>query len=272
MIRHKLDCAILKLTPGTSSGLNQHLKGIKQQQNRIRFHKVDLSHVVAHLDEDESQRVENRNLLLMQLMRYDVAILLVETKNLSLIRRFLCHMYGDDSVSYKSCPIVAITHQVHPLAMSDLMRLGLTDFIYVPFNDAELRVRLFAAAKKPVIYTPMDESFNYTIEDSGAALEYKTSQDMQQELFNKLFRQSEEDGGAYVFAFTDKEDVCYAKSFKEAKQAVIERFEQGYLRYLLRSTHGNINDAAILAQKHRRSFWQLMRKHQICADEFRTRL
>lgn len=35
------------------------------------------------------------------------------------------------------------------------------------------------------------------------------------------------------------------QSFKEAKQAVVTQFEQGYLRYLLRSTRGNINDAAV---------------------------
>lgn len=34
-----------KFNSGSSTKLNQYLRSIKQQQNRIRFRKVDLSHI-----------------------------------------------------------------------------------------------------------------------------------------------------------------------------------------------------------------------------------
>jgi two-component system response regulator GlrR len=53
------------------------------------------------------------------------------------------------------------------------------------------------------------------------------------------------------------------ESFKEAKERVVTQFEKSYIQKLLMAHHGNISQAAQAAQKHRRAFWQLMRKHGI---------
>ena len=53
------------------------------------------------------------------------------------------------------------------------------------------------------------------------------------------------------------------KSFKEAKREVVDAFEKGYLGKLLAMTGGNISEAARLARKHRRAFWEIMKKHGI---------
>jgi two-component system response regulator GlrR len=53
------------------------------------------------------------------------------------------------------------------------------------------------------------------------------------------------------------------ESFNCLKSKVIADFERGYLRTMLEQHGGNIGQAARAAQKNRRVFFQLMRKHQI---------
>jgi DNA-binding NtrC family response regulator len=65
-----------------------------------------------------------------------------------------------------------------------------------------------------------------------------------------------------------KAPACKA-SFKEAKANVINEFERNYIEKLLNAYQGNISKAAQGAQKNRRAFWQLIRKHQIDVQSFR---
>jgi two-component system, NtrC family, response regulator GlrR len=59
------------------------------------------------------------------------------------------------------------------------------------------------------------------------------------------------------------------ESLKTAKSKAIAQFEKNYIQGLLMSHQGNISRAAKEAQKNRRAFWQLMRKHQIDAQAFK---
>jgi DNA-binding NtrC family response regulator len=52
-------------------------------------------------------------------------------------------------------------------------------------------------------------------------------------------------------------------SFQEAKARVVEQFERGYIIELLRRCNGNITQASRESGKHRRAFFELMRKHGI---------
>ncbi len=58
------------------------------------------------------------------------------------------------------------------------------------------------------------------------------------------------------------------ESFKHAKDRAVNQFERNYLQSLLLAYQGNITKAAEAAQKDRRAFWELMRKHQIDAHHF----
>lgn len=58
--------------------------------------------------------------------------------------------------------------------------------------------------------------------------------------------------------------------FKEAKAKVVEQFEKSYIQGLLVAFQGNITKAAQAANKNRRAFWQLIRKHQIDVQSFKT--
>jgi len=60
------------------------------------------------------------------------------------------------------------------------------------------------------------------------------------------------------------------ESFHQAKSKVIIQFERDYVQGLLLAYQGNIAKAARAAQKNRRAFWQLLRKHHIDAQRFKT--
>lgn len=53
------------------------------------------------------------------------------------------------------------------------------------------------------------------------------------------------------------------ESFRVAKTRAIAKFEKDYIQRLLLAYNGNITKAAQAAGKHRRAFWELMRKHKI---------
>jgi DNA-binding NtrC family response regulator len=59
------------------------------------------------------------------------------------------------------------------------------------------------------------------------------------------------------------------KSFKEEKAEAIAQFERSYIEGLLVAHQGNISRAARAAQKNRRAFWQLIRKHRIDVHSFK---
>jgi two-component system response regulator GlrR len=60
------------------------------------------------------------------------------------------------------------------------------------------------------------------------------------------------------------------ESFQASKARVIQHFERRYIETLLSSTQGNVADAARAAGKHRRAFFELIRKHRITPERFRS--
>lgn len=60
------------------------------------------------------------------------------------------------------------------------------------------------------------------------------------------------------------------RTLKEEKTCIIENFEREYIVCCLRAHRGNISKAASEAGKDRRAFWELMRRYQISAKDFRN--
>lgn len=58
------------------------------------------------------------------------------------------------------------------------------------------------------------------------------------------------------------------KTFQEAKREAIETFELNYLEAALASAGGKVTVAARASGKHRRAFFELMRKHGLRAERF----
>jgi two-component system, NtrC family, response regulator GlrR len=66
-------------------------------------------------------------------------------------------------------------------------------------------------------------------------------------------------------------DSPRTESFKTMKARVLEQAEHTYLKSLLIAHEGNITRAAEAAQKNRRAFFELLRKHHIDARDFKER-
>jgi len=65
-------------------------------------------------------------------------------------------------------------------------------------------------------------------------------------------------------------DPTRSESFQEAKDRTVADFERTYISSLLLKSHGNISEAARLARKNRRAFWELIRKHHISVSSLRA--
>ena len=70
--------------------------------------------------------------------------------------------------------------------------------------------------------------------------------------------------------FPGEDDRLGKLSFQEMKARVISQFETNYIQSLLIAYKGNISKAAQAAQKERRTFWQLVRKHNIDVQRFKV--
>ena len=55
--------------------------------------------------------------------------------------------------------------------------------------------------------------------------------------------------------------VVAAEPFRQAKARLVHEFERSYLKEILDACGGNISEAARRAQKHRRAFFALLKKH-----------
>jgi two-component system, NtrC family, response regulator GlrR len=72
-------------------------------------------------------------------------------------------------------------------------------------------------------------------------------------------------------AISDSETLPVTESFQEAKHRMVEQFEKTYIKGLLLSNHCNISKSAKAAQKNRRAFWELIRKHQISVQGLKSK-
>jgi two-component system response regulator GlrR len=57
---------------------------------------------------------------------------------------------------------------------------------------------------------------------------------------------------------------------QDSKNRLVAEFERQYIERALRTTNGNISAAARMSGKNRRALFELIRKHEIHPDEFRT--
>jgi DNA-binding NtrC family response regulator len=70
--------------------------------------------------------------------------------------------------------------------------------------------------------------------------------------------------------FERRQNFNFDASFNEAKNHVIDHFEQHYLTWLISSSNGNVTQAADTAQKERRALGKLLKKHHINPVQYRS--
>lgn len=186
------------------------------------------------------------------LLHYDLAIVAVSPQNLAQVRSQLHY-----ARTYLRTPVLVLVHQLKPIAIQDLLDAGASDFILahsfateLPIRVKILRQRFYqTTAAKSLVYggAPPRPSMApaLALNENSVCLDSYT-------------------------AAVAKQYAERCQSFKQAKKTVVQRFEKAYIRAALVRHQGNITRAARDAQKHRRSFWELMRKHNIDADIYKV--
>lgn len=187
----------------------------------------------------------------LELRRYDALLLTVSLETLVWTRRCLAALPKAPVV-----PIIGVLDGLQSGAMIDLLELGMTDFVLSTVCPQEFRARLIIAVSRAPRYVPLREpsvSFGRPLIDPrNHALSDPR---------NPVIAHSRAGQEQVAERIAVSHLVWPTIPFQENKQRVISLFEKQYLRALLRRSNGNITEAARLAQKDRRAFWELMRRH-----------
>ncbi|MYN14824.1 hypothetical protein GSY71_16920 [Pusillimonas sp. TS35] len=278
-MRERLDCAVL-LTTETASWANpDHLAGHKG--------RLQVLPLCPDIDTHESYASTILAANVMQLRRFDACLLPVAPQNLAWARMTL-----SAARTTLRTPVVTLCRDLKACALHDLYLLGVADFVRVPVCVEELRVRIERLLDKQRRPAPgaAASGVGTTAPQPAVAALYPATQQLASSLPAVAEPSSDyaiisagmtarhmcdtilERTGTELEAFAIASASRYAtsaESFRRAKSQVVERFERAYITAALSRHSGNIAMAARAAQKHRRAFWALMRKHDIDAGSFR---
>lgn len=255
-MRERLDCAVLS-TSCTHARIRQWFDG-SSVTGRLHLQALKL-------DVDAAQPGSSQLLAAsdMVLRRFDACLITVSERNLAWVRTSLLAAKGRIRT-----PLIALAHELKAAALDDLYSLGLADFVRLPVCVEELRTRVerqldgSSYRPPPVAAGGLGEArAGY-----GAAPQAPVTEDA---LCASILDRTGLELEAFAAASASR-SATSRESFKTAKSQVIERFERAYITAALGRHSGNIAMAARSAQKHRRAFWALMRKHQIDAAPYRA--
>jgi len=154
---------------------------------------------------------------------------------------------------------IGVLDQLQSGAMIDLLELGMADFVQPVVCAQEFRARLISAVCRTPRYIPLREP-------ARAGLPKSVFIDPRNPRRGDPRQGHESGDGKAGEKFAVTQLVWPNIPFQENKQRIIDLFERQYLRATLRRANGNITEAARIAHKDRRSFWELMRRHKVAAD------
>lgn len=257
-MRERLDCAVLR-TACTDDWimpwLGSHVGGRLHLQ-ALGDHGVDLAAT------DSMRALAD---LSMHLRRFDVCLLPVTEFNLPWVRTTLSAAKG-----VVQTPLVALVRGLKAAALNDLYSLGLADFMRDPVCIEELRARIerLLDTRRYLGLPPAGTSALAETKAGYGAVARNAAKSGQDALCETILERSGMELEAFAIASASR-CATSRESFRAAKSQVIERFERAYITAALGRHSGNIAMAARAAQKHRRAFWALMRKHEIDAAPFR---
>lgn len=167
----------------------------------------------------------------LALRRFDVCLMPVTPLTLGWTRLALANALGS-----LLTPLLGLARDLRAPGLQDLLGLGMRDFLRDPATDDELKIRLRQCTWARVSG------------QGGAVQEHTVAESEVQ---------------------APRLRLAADEPFRTAKARIVTEFERRYLKHMLRHHQGNISKAARAADKNRRAFWQLMRKHEIAAEPYR---
>ena len=205
--------------------------------------------------------------------RYDAGLIYVDESSIRDWRTALTACGG-------RLPVVVLVYavQLRAQAVRDLMALGAADFVRPPFCPEELRARLDQALNRlapasiaehlPVYGSSLPGPHTAARPRPAAEVAEPPVTDAEAAFCDTILDRSGSELEAYAVAVA-MQRATTRESFRAAKCQIVARFERAYIRAALWRHGGNITLAAQMAQKHRRAFWALMRKHEIDPAPYR---
>ncbi|MCZ4328526.1 helix-turn-helix domain-containing protein [Castellaniella denitrificans] len=209
--------------------------------------------------------------------RYDAGLLYVDESSIREWRTALAALAGRPPAA-----LLVYAVGLRAPAVRDLMALGVADFVRPPFCPDELRARLDHALNRlaPACISEHVPAYGAGRPAPGCgplpprprALRAGSPEPPVTEseiaFCDTILDRSGGELEAYAVAVA-MQRATSRESFRAAKCQVVARFERAYIRAALGRHAGNITLAARMAQKHRRAFWALMRKHDIDPAPYR---
>lgn len=255
-MRERLDCAVL-LTRCTQEWVEPILG--RHAGGRLHLHGfetlIDTTAAGAHTALTAAS---------MGLRRYDVCLLPVRPSTVSWARTALSH-----AMPGLQTPVMGLVRDLTATGLHDLYELGVADFLRDPFCSHEARIRIERLLDGYRI-APTDAPVRHLADSAAESTSYEADVDLA-EVCRNILNHDGRELEAYAAAAASRCATAH-DSFRDAKSKVVERFERAYITAALGRHGGNIAMAARSAQKHRRAFWALMRKHKIDAEPFRAQL
>lgn len=258
-MRECLDCGVL-LVPGFEEKIQNFINSTNQSTPKLNLYPVCLTEpALLSAEPIGSVYIEGElypdpsvlSTLELRLQRFDIILLPVVQASLVWTRLLL-----QQTRTSRFRPLVALTKEIHPVAMFDLVCLGVSDIVFDPYQTEELRIRLLMLLR--------NEQHKHVPNPRAAPV----LQDRSIETCCSV-----KSGKPYLPLI--ESEVCCKKimnhnySFKEAKAIIVNQFESTYLTNALNKYAGNIARSAKMSGKHRRAFWALMQKHGIKAEQFK---
>lgn len=293
-MRDKLECGVFYLN-SLGSWLDEFIENISLKTDRLQLTKID----VRIFAQGDDFKIGNSSFphphvfkdLAILFERYDCLILPVVPESLVWTRIMLAQLGG-----LPKFPLVVLAHQVQPAAFVDLSKLGVRDYIFEDDHPTLMRVRIsnllerahyqspaiplengkrLYSALKTKLTSLNDVARTYKGKDPDMPQEEDEQQKIQDNPVQEVKRRrgtssSSKASPSQKKRMTDSAFINYADGFQTAKSKMIKEFERKYIVNALRQAQGNICMAAQLAQKHRRAFWELMRKHKIHAEDYKV--
>lgn len=270
-MRENFDCALL-MSSGNQAWAT-HWEGI-HAKGRLQIRRLENG--IEQQSDDGPTCTLGR--LSGILRAYDACLLPVSSANLAWARISLSRAKAE-----LGTPIIVLAQDLQAVALCDLIRMGVTDFIRAPGCPEELRARLEkirfdlrqqGAARRQQMYAQSGAGLQTSVlsEPASDADQSCVGIDLANHTEDAVLESCLQRKGITLQAFAAAAaNRCASSqlSFKEAKNQVVSGFEQAYLSAMLGRCSGNIAQAARCSDKHRRAFWALVRKHDIDAAQFR---
>lgn len=265
-MRECLDCGVL-IVPAFEKKIRAFIDMVNVNTRKLNLYPVSLTEDECASDVFSVQEPFQETYpapsvlsnLSQRLQRFDFILLPVSRDSLVWSRMLLQQTH----ISLLP-PVVALTREIHPVAMYDLVCLGVADFAFEPDNIEELRVRLLMIMRHAHEKQLLDGLMPPLLQDEACVNTHR--------IIDSVKPASKSLKPVFDAGTCCKELANRGKSYKEAKSAVVAHFEQFYITNALFRCGGNIAMAARASDKHRRAFWALMQKHGIKADAFKDML